>query len=385
MQKSAGTYPEQMNIGILTYHRSHNYGALLQAIGLRRYLEEKGHKAYFIDYWPDYHNKMYVHIPSLHAAGLSLRGRISGFIQDILLYPLRHRRIDAFRRFIDRNINPYSLPASETFDCIICGSDQIWRKQKSLEGRYNPVYFGGGETKAGRRISYAGSMGSVSIPEEDKETLKRLFSNFQAISVREDKLAALLSAEGIVKDVEVVVDPTVLLGAGKWKEIIEDTPSQVKGKYALYYKLMYDCFDEDSIKEFAKSRGLKLVILEGNVRREDWMNGSITDADPLEMLRLIADAEYVFTSSYHGLAFSLLFRRQMVCAFKENKDRARSLLSSLGIPERLIEKGQPIPTIPIDYDSVVPRLDSLAKASHIWLDNNLQDPDKSESGTIISI
>lgn len=371
-----------MKIGILTYHRSHNYGALLQAIGLRKYLEEKGHKAYFIDYWPDYHRKMYVHIPSLHTSGLSVRGRISGLVQDLLLYPLRHRRIDTFSRFIDRNIAPHCLPSSDTFDCIICGSDQIWRRQKALGGRYNPVYFGGGETKAGRRISYAGSMGSVSIPEEDKETLKSLFSNFQAISVREGRLAAALAEKDIVKTAEVVVDPTILLGAERWKEMIAGKSSLVKGRYALYYKLMYDSFDEDKIKEFADSKGLKLVMLEGNVRREDWLNGSITDADPLEMLRLIADAEFVFTSSYHGLVFSLLFRRQMVCAFKENKDRARSLLSSLGIPERLIEKGQRIPDCPIDYDSVVPRLDSLAVDSRLWLDGKLQDPYQSGNGNL---
>lgn len=48
-----------MKIGILTYHRSHNYGALLQGIALREVLKRMGHEVTFIDYWPAYHRHMY--------------------------------------------------------------------------------------------------------------------------------------------------------------------------------------------------------------------------------------------------------------------------------------------------------------------------------------
>ena len=48
-----------MKIGILTYHRSHNYGALLQAIALRKVLADMGNDVTFIDYWPKYHQHTY--------------------------------------------------------------------------------------------------------------------------------------------------------------------------------------------------------------------------------------------------------------------------------------------------------------------------------------
>ena len=48
-----------MKIGIITYHKSHNYGALLQAIALRIKLVQMGHDVYFIDYWPLYHKQLY--------------------------------------------------------------------------------------------------------------------------------------------------------------------------------------------------------------------------------------------------------------------------------------------------------------------------------------
>ena len=46
-----------MKIGILTYHRAENYGALLQAYGLKIYLSSLGHDVSFVDYWPEYHQK----------------------------------------------------------------------------------------------------------------------------------------------------------------------------------------------------------------------------------------------------------------------------------------------------------------------------------------
>ena len=48
-----------MKIGILTYHRAHNYGAMLQAYALQHFLQSKGHQVDFIDYWPKDHADEY--------------------------------------------------------------------------------------------------------------------------------------------------------------------------------------------------------------------------------------------------------------------------------------------------------------------------------------
>ena len=40
-----------MNIGIFTFHRAFNYGAVLQAYGLYKWLQNSGHNVHFIDYW----------------------------------------------------------------------------------------------------------------------------------------------------------------------------------------------------------------------------------------------------------------------------------------------------------------------------------------------
>ena len=48
-----------MKIGILTYHRAINYGAILQSYALQAFLEQHGFDASFVDYWPDYHKAFY--------------------------------------------------------------------------------------------------------------------------------------------------------------------------------------------------------------------------------------------------------------------------------------------------------------------------------------
>ena len=48
-----------MNIGILTFHRAHNYGAVLQCYALKKTLEKMGHDVQVIDYRQEYTEKIY--------------------------------------------------------------------------------------------------------------------------------------------------------------------------------------------------------------------------------------------------------------------------------------------------------------------------------------
>ena len=48
-----------MKVGILTFHRAHNYGAFLQAFALKSYIESLGNEAVFIDYEDKNHHSLY--------------------------------------------------------------------------------------------------------------------------------------------------------------------------------------------------------------------------------------------------------------------------------------------------------------------------------------
>ena len=84
-----------MTIGILTYHRAHNYGAMLQAYALKTYLQENGHQVDFIDYWPDSHKKQYTLIKPIR--GKNTYYKLLNIVSDLITLIRRFLRIKQSR------------------------------------------------------------------------------------------------------------------------------------------------------------------------------------------------------------------------------------------------------------------------------------------------
>ena len=333
-----------MKIGILTYHRSHNYGALLQAVALRYRLVKFGHEVYFIDYWPEYHRQMYSLVPNV---GFSfLLKRIQRICSFMLLYKSRKKRLLAFNKFIDTYINPYTHIYAENakFDVIIYGSDQIWRKQEGLSGHFDAVYFADNILMTRKNISYAASMGNIDLLDSDYVFLKDYLNRFSYISVREDYLRDVVDKLGY--NSQMVLDPTLLLLKSEWNELFK-IKRIYKYKYVLYYRLLNDSFDEKQIRNFANTLDCELIILDGAVREIG--RNVVSTAGPMEFLSLIKYADFVFSSSYHGLMFSLIFEKQFYVSFKENAARAQSILSNLNLSNRLLA---PMGIIPLYKDEI---------------------------------
>lgn len=339
-------------IGILTYHRSHNYGALLQALALKKIIEDLGHQVYFLDYWPDYHRNIYKIFDFSSIRTGSIPHKIKRIISICLRYPRLRKRRNKFIHFIKKYIDPFCKPMTEKFDVIVYGSDQIWRKQPGLGLKFNPVYFGEGISAKTRLISYAASMGSIKMDSPDILFIKNSLSKFSDISVREEDLQSALGNIGI-KDVKQTLDPTILLTKEEWRDLLPlkkpDLPP-----YALFYDLMTDSFDIEAIKRFVIAKGLQLIILPGYLDRYKYSSNYALYADPIEMMSLIANAEIIFTSSFHGLAFSLIFNKDFYTSFSHNSTRARSLLNMVNLSERFIPPlFDPIPEMPIlDYSLI---------------------------------
>ncbi len=358
-----------MKVGIVTYFRAHNYGALLQAIATRVFLQNLGHDVFYIDYWPEYHSEMYKVFSKDKIRSYGFRGKISYLCSQLKNYSRINKRRNAFEDFIEQYINVYSLPTSDIFDVIIYGSDQIWRKQKGFGEAYNPVYFGKNSFHSPLHISYAASMGLMPTSNNDKEILKTLLRSLDAISVREDDLLELVHSLGY--DAEKHVDPTLLLSAKEWDDVF---PVKAKSQkpYVLFYDLNKGTFDLDTIKNYANAQGLELKMIVGSVKyREE--NNIYPYASPIEFIDLIRGAEFVFTSSFHGMAFSIIYNKQFFTSFPKNSNRAATILKSLGISERLLAPMSSIPLInKIDYSKVNLALSELVKIAKEYLNKHLR-------------
>ena len=78
-----------MKIGILTFHRAHNYGAVLQAYALVTYLKNIGHDAEIVDYRPESIEFAHGMIPCARIKKMSPLGKIKVFSENISVLALQ--------------------------------------------------------------------------------------------------------------------------------------------------------------------------------------------------------------------------------------------------------------------------------------------------------
>lgn len=342
-----------MKIGIVTFHRTDNYGACLQAIATRFIFEKMGHEAYYVDYWPAYHAGKYDILSFNKLRYKSIGGKIACIFRAFRNLKEKKDRKRAFEKFHQEYIIPFCKPITEEFDVVIYGSDQIWRKHSAIK-HYDSVYFGKNQIATKRHIAFAASMGVLPKNEGDRLKVKELVSHLDRIAVREENLQHLLFELGYT-EVERVLDPTLLLSKDEWNQKI-NIPDYSGRPYVLVYHVAKMPFDMREIKKFATEKGCDIKILRGVVGDKQQQDG-YSAADPITFLSLFKYASYAFVSSFHGLAFSIIFEREFLASYRANSNRAETVLKLLGLSDRLIQPYSEIPRlIPIAYDSVKSKL-----------------------------
>lgn len=323
------------------FHKSTNYGGVLQAYALCKYLNDQGHTATQILYTAknrDLRNKPL----SLKQIYLKSVAKVNRKIYRNKNWAIKNRMEALFQEF--RNEVPHTkqeytkeniAEISNDFDAFIVGSDQVW----------NPVWydasymldFVGSDAK---KISYAASMGVSSIDKEQKCVYQAHLRDFHAISVREQAAAEAL-VPIVNREVNVSVDPTLLLSVDDWNEIASER--KVKEKYVFLYLLGEDAKARKLAEKFAKVKDLKLVMIPdllGTYRKKDrCIQGErILDATPCDFISLIKYAEYVLTDSFHASVFSLLYHKDFFAFQREGSvkmgSRIRDLTQLFGCLER---------------------------------------------------
>ena len=359
-----------MRIGVLTYHRAHNYGAMLQAYALLSFLRNHGYNAELIDYWPITHKNQYALIKPI--VGNCILSKIKCIIATTITFIRRYMRICKFEKFSQKYLNinstiQYPMPdwGYLQYDCVIVGSDQIWRNHES-DGKhigFDPVYFCQHIPKNIRCISYAASMGIIQLNKEDKDILKNYLNRFSRILVRENSLKEAIDELGF--DSAIVVDPTLLLSKDEWNKFLPNKRFHTT-KYVLYYELVKSKEALVFAKHKAEELGCKLLIMDATIPLMP-QRRHISYASPIEFLHAIRDAEFVIATSFHGTAFSVIFEKQFITiGLNKNADRVQTMLHQLDIEEHYQEHPQNV--MDIDYAQVKIRFSKLvANSMHLLL------------------
>ena len=358
-----------MKIGIITYHRSHNYGAMLQATALSKVLLDLEHDVRIIDYWPIHQSKIYLLFDFEEFKKCSFKEKLYYvwlFLRSFIPKIIRRTRFNSFYR---DHIRPLCEKNNSTYDVIVYGSDQIWRKQSNNYG-YNPTYFGLNDYRKKLNISYAASAGKLPDNIQDEKTFLKLVENIDIISVREYDLKLYLENHGF-NDVIQTIDPTLLLTQKEWNKISLHQKRLIKEPYLLLYDLQCNCFSMDEIIKNANSWGLRIVQLVGTANDFSQKNYRTTDG-PYEFLNLVKNADFVLTSSYHGLVFSIIYNRPFYVSLKNNVSRVESILRDLSLSDRLITVNGLIPiSNNINWDSVNKQLNTMRLNSLSYLTNSI--------------
>jgi hypothetical protein len=366
-----------MKIGILTYHRAENYGALLQAYATKTYLESLGHDVSFVDYWPKYHSD-YFKVFSLKAfMRSSMKSKLAKLSRLLLMGYILFQRKRTMQEFMHQYLGlslypkyeDRSLVTEESYDAVIYGSDQIWRKQ-NLDGvGFDDWYFGSNNVRADKKIVYAGSMGKIDTDAQDDSYIKKQMSNFYRIGVRETDLLDYLTKLN-VNSVQVV-DPVFLLTRQDWDKLV--IPHRNKGRYILFYNLLNTHESISFTSQLSRQYGLPIYEITKKTSVFSTQSHLVNNASIGEFLGLLKDAEYVVSNSFHGVAFSIIYEKQFYAVGMGAKaNRVVSLLERVGIADRYIHSFQnKMPVTDINYDKTKDILKSTVERCKDYLSSAL--------------
>jgi hypothetical protein len=294
---------------------------------------------------------------------------------------LHHRRFDDF---INKNINltDYFSNANQIasahlpYDKFICGSDQIWNLRDTADG--DECYFLTFVENSNEKISYAPSLGWSDYDDECKQKYRELLKDFEYISVRETTGSNLLS-KLLDKKIETVLDPTLLLNETEWNYIAEAPP--IKGEYIFCYTFgPLQKITWEIAKSLSKQTGLPIAT--AYLSKMDELNADIKlyDTGPREFVGLIKNAKFICTSSFHGTAFSVIYRKNFLSCISQEENlstdsRKIDLLNSLELSSRLIKKAEDINAerFYTDYSNAPKLLQNQIEKSVSFLVNSINN------------
>lgn len=342
-----------IKVGIVTINDNDNYGNRLQNYAVQRYLE------------------------NIHVQGITLKNKqmlndkhkfflrmikiiIKGNQKNKTQRNIEFEKFNENIKFSERIVTPFSM-ISKQYDYFIVGSDQVWNPRIGRMYDVDLLNF----AKNNQKIALSASFAINELPKESKEKAKKALSTFKAISVREDAGKKIVEDLTARKDVEVLVDPTMLLTAEEWDKVSKK-PAQLKtDKFILNYFLGE--LSEERKKEIQR------IADENNCEVINILdkNSPFYETGPSEFLYLEKNAFLICTDSFHSSVFAILYNRPFIVFDREDKTRMNSrletLLSKFKLENRWYKGHITDELLKVDYTEAYKILDVERKKSEDFL------------------
>jgi hypothetical protein len=337
-----------MKIGILTLPLTNNYGGILQCYALKKVLNDNGLETVLIDYK---NNPM----STVETIKRIIKNKLKGFFfsnsnKQIAFIDSSIKEVSVnAQTFIDVELSPKTkeiytfdelFQTNRLVDGYIVGSDQVWRSD------YTPNikrYFLDFVEDSKLKISYAASFGkdSFNVDEDTYDYCIEQLKTFNSVSVREDSAKDILSNRFNV-DSEHVLDPTMLLDANDYKELVNKyLPASKENESNIFCyildrnelsnKLISFVSNTLNIKPFEVKPKNMDVNFEKS--KKDYIFPHIT-----LWLKAFIESEFIIIDSFHGCVFSIIFNKKFIAIGNVSRGLSRfnSLLSMFNLEGRMI-------------------------------------------------
>lgn len=308
-------------IGLITINDDNNYGNRLQNYAVQKII-----------------NKLECDIENINNqygnVGFNrIRYSLKKYIK--LILRSRYRKFIKFNKnikksqyYVDNNHMVAHL--KDYYEYFIVGSDQVWNPNFNRLSKVDLLEFADDRQK----IAFAASFGISELPDQYKDITANALKNFKVISVREDAGKKIVEELTGRKDVQVLVDPTMLLTAEEWDKVSKK-PEQLKtDKYILNY-FLGELSEErkQEINRVARENNCEIInILD--------KNSPFYQTGPSEFLYLEKNAFLICTDSFHSSVFAILYNRPFIVFEREQKglesmnSRIETLINKFNLKNR---------------------------------------------------
>lgn len=375
-------------VGLVTYY-GENYGGMLQAYALQRYVRELGYDCGII-------SNDFMALTSADRRKMFF-GKLWTLLKDPADYlkrrklmrrfaPEQAQKSARFQEFLTKHIRVdrtgYTSYAQyqekpPAYDVYLCGSDQIWNPNLFHEHGF---YFADFAPAGAKRVSYASSIGVSSVTAEQAAFMKPYLEKLDVISTREhDGTAIVQKLTG--KPARTVIDPTLLLDARQWSEVAAEP--LLDEPYVFCYFFGERAYYSRIKQQIRELTGLQLVSIPYVARELAEPDVKIFDAGPAEFISLIKHAKLVLTDSFHATAFSINLGTPFLSLARFAKDDSRgmnsrlhTILGAMELTDRLIDENDTITAdmlYAVDFEKAHENLNRLRGEDGSFLQAALQD------------
>lgn len=334
-------------VGIITFHNSYNCGSMLESYAMQEIIKKRGAAVKIIDFSNLGQRNLYdVFIPN---------SSLKNIVKNLLVFPHKKRVKNnnfMYEKFKNDNFDltknsfcDINELSDNDFEVVVAGSDQIWNIT-ILDA--DDAYFLPWVKKA-KKVAYSPSFGSKNIMKysTNPDKYRKFLLDFDALSIRENNGKKWIK-ELCDKDVDVLLDPTLLLEPEDYDKLI-DNNYKPDGEYIFFYCPSFDKKICKFVKKISDKYKMQVIAWSTKSYYYKFVSKYGFELVPYETpalyLSLIKNAKLVITTSFHGTIFSTIYRKNFITVknggMYGDDDRVRTLLDELNMSDRLL---------PFDFD-----------------------------------